>query len=830
MGPVALLELLIAGWLPGAVMFRLPWGVRDRRAALHAEERLYWAVVLSVACSLSVVVALAALHRYSFGRLIVADVAIAAALAIAARLDLRLGGHARRPGFGAAIPLALLLFAAWRFPPPSEYVIGGKDPGVYVNAGIQMAQRGAIVVHDPVVAGVPPFARDLFFPRDANRVEYAAVRFMGFFILDPDTGAVVSQFPHVYPASIAIGYAIGGLSGARAALTFWGVFGVLSVYFLGARLLGRPAAAAGAVLLLLNVAQLWFARYPNADMAMQALLFAALLALARAHADDDPFFAPVAGVLLGLLLFLRFDAVVAAAAALASIALAFVAGNRVRWTFFAPLAAASVLCIWYLLGPMREYFWLPLVFLSNLPWWQYAALAAGAAALVAAIIAGRRSPRFSERLVSYLPNVLPIVAVALFLYALGFRHPGGKLTDYDAFALRNFGAMYVTVPALIAALVGYVIVVRSLFWRDPGFIVTLTAFAIFFFYKIRIVPEHFWAARRFVPMILPGTLLLVGGAALTGLRGSLPITRVIRAPIGVVFIVLLATQYARASKPVAGHIEYEGVIPRLEALARHVGDRDLLVVESRDAGSDVHVFALPLAYIYTRNVLVLSSAAPDKPTFGAFLDAMHARYDRVLFLGGGGTNLLSSRWSVTPIASDRFQIPEYESAWNAYPRYVKHKEFDYTVYAFGPPGPPDVERTLDVGINDDLNVVRFHAKEVTEGRTIRWSQRQSFVILNRIRATDRTLAFWMSNGGRPPAAPPADVQILIEDRPLATLHVSTGFREYDVDIPPDIAAAAAAGGEPVRIMLRTTTWNPMKVLGTADDRELGVMLDRVAVR
>jgi hypothetical protein len=32
-------------------------------------------------------------------------------------------------------------------------------------------------------------------------------------------------------------------------------------------------------------------------------------------------------------------------------------------------------------------------------------------------------------------------------------------------------------------------------------------------------------------------------------------------------------------------------------------------------------------------------------------------------------------------------------------------------------------------------------------------------------------------------------------------------------------------------MLRTPTWNPMKVLGTGDDnRELGVMVDRVAVR
>ena len=278
------------------------------------------------------------------------------------------------------------------------------------------------------------------------------------------------------------------------------------------------------------------------------------------------------------------------------------------------------------------------------------------------------------------------------------------------------------------------------------------------------------------------------------------------------------------------HVEYAGIIPRLEHLAGTIQDDDLVIVESRDAGSDVHVFATPLACIYARNVLVLSSAAPAKQTFAAFLDRAHARYRRVLFLGGGGTDLLSSRWSVTPIDGDGFQVPEYDSPWNAYPRFVRQKEFNYSLYVFGPPDHRADEAQIDIGINDDLNVIRFHAKEVSGGHTVRWTQRQSFVVLNRIRANDRTLALWMNNGGRPPAAPPADVSILIGDRLLGVVQVTDGFKEYDLAIPADVAAAAAAAGEPVRITLRTATWNPHVVLGTGDDRELGVMVDRVAVR
>jgi len=828
---LALLQLIVVAWLPGAAAFRLPLLDRDRRAGLDAEERVFWAVVTSVALSLSLVVAMAAAHRYSFRRLVLADLLVAAALAVAARFDLRLGVAAKRPGLTAAIPIALALVGASRFTPPSEYIIGGKDPGVYVNAGIQMAQRGTLLYDDPVVAAVPAFARDLFFPQNVTRTEYyVALRFMGFYILDPDTGETVSQFPHVYPASIAIGYGLGGLSGARQVFAFWGVAGVLALYFFGARLVGTPAAAAAALLLTLNVVQVWFSRYPNADMVMQALLFAALLGTARSHVDDDPFFAPIAGALFAVLLFLRFDAVVAVGASVAGLLLGYVAGHRLRWTFFAPLAAGAALCGWYWLGPMREYFVLPRIFLSHLRGWQYATLAAAATALVAVVIAGRRSARASQTVVRRLPQALTAVVVLLAVYAFAFRHPGGKLTDYDAYALRTFADFYVTVPALMAAVLGYVMVARGLFWRDPAFLVTFTAFACFFFYKIRIVPEHFWMARRFVPVILPGTLLLTAAAALTGVRGRLALTRAIRGPIGIVFIAMLAAYYARAAKPVAAHVEYAGIIPRLERLAGRIRDDDLLIVESRDAGSDAHVFATPLACIYARNVLVLASAAPDKPTFAAFLDRARDRYRRVLFLGGGGTDLLSSRWSVTPIESDGYQVPEYDSPVNAYPRFVRQKEFNYTVYEFGPADRQPADAALDIGINDDLNVIRFHAKEVVDGHTVRWTQRQSFVVLNRLRPGDRTLLLWMNNGGRPAAAPAADVSVAIGDRVLGVVSVTNGFKEYDVAIPPDVAAAAAATGEPVRVVLRTATWNPHVVIGSPDDRELGVMVDRVAVR
>jgi hypothetical protein len=357
-------------------------------------------------------------------------------------------------------------------------------------------------------------------------------------------------------------------------------------------------------------------------------------------------------------------------------------------------------------------------------------------------------------------------------------------------------------------------------------------FACFLFYKVRIVPNHFWMTRRFLPVILPGALIFASTAVLGGVRLPRSFAGSTRTALRILFIVLLAGYYVRVSRPVVHHTEYSGLIPKLEQLARTIGDDDLVIAESRDTGSDVHVLALPLAYIYARNVLVLFQARPDKPTLAAFVEWARTRYRRVLFIGGGGTDLLSNRYGVRPVASERFQVPEYDSPLNAFPRFVRQKEFEYGVYEFTDPKPvtDDAGFDLDVGVGDDLNVVRFHAKETSEGHTFRWTGPTSYLSLTNIRPSSRELRLWLNNGGRPAAADPADVNVFLQNQLLGSARVGNGFAEYSFAIPPDLAAQAAATGEPVELKLVTRTWNPHKVLGTGDDRSLGVMVDRVAVR
>jgi hypothetical protein len=823
-----MVSALLVAYFPGALLFRLPFAGRERRADLDAGERLFWHVILSVAWSLSLVLILAALEVYRFERLLWINGALSALLVVAGRAGLLYRGAAKRPSWTLVLPIALVLFGLWRFFPASEYIIGGKDPGTYINEGIQIAQRGTLAIHDPLVRTVPASLRDLFFPPH-YRAEYYSNRFMGFFLVDPAAGLVMGQFPHLFPASIAVAYGLDGLTGARSTVTIWAILGVLAVYFAGRRLAGAGAAFAAALLLSLNVVTLWFARYPNAELAMQALLFAALLAFARAHQDDDRFFAPIAGWLAGLLIFLRtIDALLALVAIVGAVVLVYVvSGRRPRFGFLAVLAACALIGWFYMTGPMRAYWWLPTVYLANLPRAQMIAAVAGG--LVALVLIAWLRRRHAARVQAVVPLVITAVVLLAAGYAWFLRRPGDRLNDYDAYALRAFTDFYLDPIVLVAALVGLVLLARRDFWRDPAFVATLIGFSLFLFFKMKIVPVHFWAMRRFVPVILPGILLLAGAAAFAAFGQPWGRWRIARALIGCIALGIAALQYVAASAPIAPHVEYAGVIPYLEGLASRFGDRDLVLAESRDTGSDVHTLALPLAYIYAKNVLVLSSARPDKVMFRAFLEQALARYERVLFIGGGGTDLVSRRILATHLTSEKARVPEYDAPTNAYPQGVRNKDFDYGIYqlALGTAAGPF---SLDVGANDDIFVVRFHARETTEGRTIRWTGRISQIAVVGMTGSEREVTFVMHDGGRPRPAPPARVDVFFDDVPIGAIDVGSGFQTYRVALPPELVARAAARDEPAQLRLASTVWRPRDLIGGSDDRELGVMVDRVEVR
>ena len=452
------------------------------------------------------------------------------------------------------------------------------------------------------------------------------------------------------------------------------------------------------------------------------------------------------------------------------------------------------------------------------------------AAAALAIVFGAAQLPAVRRLLPWVWKVLAVAAVALVIYAYFFRVAAGRLAEHDAIALRSF-AWYVMPLGLFTALVGYVAALRRFAARDSVFLLTFSLYATFVFYKIRIVPVHYWMTRRFLPIILPGAMLLAAFAAFGRWREDDRGWRYrLRAAAGVVVIAILAAQFWTRSSPLFGHVEYAGVIPRLEKLAQTFGDQDLVIVESRDA-SDVHVLALPLAYIYARNVLLLPNRRPDAATMERFIAWARKQYATVYFVGGGGTELLTKAIAVAAdrhrsVPGARVVVGVERAAGRRPPQGVRLQRLPF----IDPPAAPAGAVALDVGVNDDVNVLRFHAKERhANGTTFRWSRDVSYINLQGVTAADRTITLVMDDGRRPAQVPPASVEVSMNDQVLGRVTVGPDFKPYVLSIPPALAAAAGSSGTPVRVKLVTNVWRPKAVLGVPDDRDLGVMVDRVDV-
>jgi hypothetical protein len=570
----------------------------------------------------------------------------------------------------------------------------------------------------------------------------------------------------------------------------------------------------------------------------QALLFAAILALARAYCDSDRFFAPVAAVLLGTLLFVRLDSVVILAAIGGGLLFLIADGRRLGWSFLAPLTAMLIVAALYYSGPMRAYLAIPVALMGGV-----STLAAALGALVVGAFVIRRTriaaPAWTEALQRWVPRLLATAVAAAAVYAYFFREPGGRLAAHDAYAFRAF-AWYVGPAGVWAAVAGFVAVSWTRFWKDPVLLTTGALVSTFFFYKIRIVPEHFWQSRRYLPVILPFVCLMMAAGAFVAYQQrresagtSWPRRRHAHAAllylaIPVAVLAFVAWTFASATRPILNHVEYAGLIPALERLAGQLGERDLVLVEPRDS-SDTHVLATPLAYIYAKNVLVFSSPRPDQAAVGSFLAWAGKTYDRVFLLAEGGLDLASASVSITPVRNDRFAIPEYESARNAYPREVRQKKFNLNIYQLRPAAQAVPVLDMDVGGFDDPWVLRMFARQEQDGVTYRWARDRSYVTLVGFPSTARAIVVRAGDGGRPAAAGPADVEVFLNDRAVGTFTVRGGFSEYRLDVPPDVAADTAARAAPTVLRLQCTTWAPRDFLGGSDDRALGIMLDRIRV-
>src|SRR5262249_9755072 len=152
---------------------------REEKDDVASDEAVFLTVAVSVAAAAWVALVLAEAGAFSLVR--AAGVIGVAALVLGLVFRRRLSLPYARPRTAhewipALVVLALALLLQAR---PSQYIVGGRDPGAYMASMGIIARTGGIVYRDPLVLAVPREDVELFY-RHPDKEDFSWSRFMGF--------------------------------------------------------------------------------------------------------------------------------------------------------------------------------------------------------------------------------------------------------------------------------------------------------------------------------------------------------------------------------------------------------------------------------------------------------------------------------------------------------------------------------------------------------------------------------------------------------------------------------------------------------------------------
>ena len=832
--------------LPGLAFLALRAREDD---ALPLDESLFLAVAVSVAVSSWVALLLAELGRFS---LVTAAAVIAGACAVAlfaGRRRLRAPLPRPRGAIEWAPALAVLAVALALDARPTEYLVGGRDPGVYVAAMGLIGRTGGIEYTDPAVQSIPAEDGALFY-RNPGAPDFTWARFAGFPLESPRTARVFPEFFHLFPAFGAYLFQSMGVRGALATPPVFGVLGTLGAFFVLRRLFGGAPALLGSLLLAVNVVQVWFARYPVSEPVSQFLTFLALFAFARWEESGEAGFGWLAGVALGLTFLVRIDSVLLIAP-LALYLLVRRAHHDLPWrkaaAFLLPLLAlllhagahAAVFSRKYLLNVLDRPYW-------SQPAWVWAALVLATLALVLLVhLKSEAAVRLLEAHGAGLRGALMACVALGALYAYFLRPalsawagadgndpsralgPGAllsalreldfhRLAAHDAQALVRLG-WFVTPLALLLAGWGLLLVLRD--WK-PKYLLPLGLFAssaLFYLYKIRVYNDYYFALRRYVPIVLP---LLLGLAAFALVR--LAARGGGRRVVAALAAAFLFAAFLRDTAPLVRHRDWDGAVNFVQDVARRFGPEDVLVFEQPKS---IHLLSLPLWAVHGLTVLEMARFKPDPGRLQHLVQAWQPRYRNIYFVhtSASGSDLCGV--FLERVQTFSFGTWEWERAYAGKPRGREFHALNFTVSRVVPPDQINVPPLplVDVGGTDDVQVSGFYDKEGGGDLTYRWTGPCASVYLPGVRP-GAALSLRTSTGRRP-ATRPAVVTASLDGAPLGQFTSGPEWSESVLRLPDPLPPG------PRVLRLDVPAWRPVHTDPTsADERDLGVMVDRLEIR
>ncbi|MCY9785596.1 hypothetical protein KIK06_17050 [Nocardiopsis sp. EMB25] len=531
--------------------------------------------------------------------------------------------------------LIAVAFAAVQIAYHAEALVIRRDPASYAMYTVWIAENGSLPI---------PLRTDLIAGDDPSLSYQSLAQYQR-------GDAIWPQFMAGAPLLTSIGYWLGGLTGMLVTTPVLGALGVLTLAGLTARLVGARWAPLAAVVLAVCLPQQWVSRFTYSEPATQILLLGGLVlaydALSRRSFLRDRWsaqhtLAAAAGLSFGLGLVVRIDVLRDLLPVLGFVGLLLLARRGQALPLLGGLLVGAGMGLYAGYGLSRPY----LDYLSDS---LNPLLVITAVVIVVTVVATAALWRYGvprvER-VRWLPTAMAVLAlIAMVGFAIrpllwpDYGH-GSDFTDHWVAAVQEREGLpiegsrtyydlslywvgwYVGLGTVLFAALGLALVLRRVTarrepqWVLPAMLLVWTVGTTLL--RPAITPDHPWASRRLIALVIPAFILFAVWflAWLTRycdravrLDGSGPLIRslptVVAAGASVAMIVPTA---ATAAGGIMGYRQDVGTVAATENLCAHLpDDGSVVVVDGGMAGN-----YLPLL----RNVCGLPTAAMDEPTPG----------------------------------------------------------------------------------------------------------------------------------------------------------------------------------------------------------------------
>jgi hypothetical protein len=664
----------------------------ERGGALSAGEAVILAATLGIALLAWAGLTLADTGRY--GLPAAAGLAMLAGVGLAT-VAWRFGG--RPPLVVDRTELAVLagvaLVASVLFFPGFAYG-AGKDPGAYVSHAIAIARVGSSSYTDPVL--------------DRSRVptvevmrEDDASRFPAIWIENRDTQRIVLQFYHLWPALLASAFAAGGYTGLANLTPLCGVLAVLLVTLAARRAFGLLAGALAGLLLATNMLQVWQAKYPSNETFTQLIVSGALLGIVVALQTGWRPAAGLAGLLLGVSYLTRPDSLLLILLAVGVGCVLIATGRfdaRAGW-FAVGLLVALPYGFYQAYGSARRYTLANSV--PDLPVVLAVILGALAVAMLlrrVALTAGRSARELLERRPVQRRLGMVVVGVAAFLLVLGFLRPwlfgpvwgdfrGRPVRTYDEATLIRL-SWFLTIPGFGLALAGLALVALRR-WRASTWALILPALGLLpvYAYRAEVSARLMWWTRRFLPVILPGLVMLIASALAAGLAMACGPRRLrwpVRAGTAVAAGFLLVV-FAGQSIPLHHHQEHGGSFQTVQRIASAAdGRQGVFLWEQSTSLYDVaYLFGGPV-WLQQGQISALLPRQPDPAYVQSFVRGFPGQPVLLVTRGHGRPKAYASL-GLRAVDHVTYVMPVWRETYTTRPSDAVRVPLRFTIWQVGTP-------------------------------------------------------------------------------------------------------------------------------------------------